>query len=288
MANIKITDVRSLPGDSSFLVDDGKTSILYDTGFAFTGNKVAENIKKELLSRQLDYIFLTHSHYDHALGSVYIKRAFLNAKIIAGEYAAKIFARPTARATMRELDRKFADKNGVFGYEDLIDELSCDITVNDGDKIHCGDMTYTAISLPGHTKCSFGYYLEKEKLLLGSETLGVYFGNGVYMPSYLVGYNITLESFKKAKSLDIKKMLIPHYGVIEGDEVKEYLEGSYEASVYTAKKIKEMLLLGNSKEDILEWFKNELYTDIIAPSYPIDAFLLNTSIMIALVEKECV
>ena len=63
MANIKITDVRSLPGDSAFLVDDGKTSILYDTGFAFTGNKVAENIKKELLSRQLDYIFLTHSHY---------------------------------------------------------------------------------------------------------------------------------------------------------------------------------------------------------------------------------
>jgi hypothetical protein len=34
---MKITDVRVLPGDSGFLIDDGKTSILYDTGFAFTG-----------------------------------------------------------------------------------------------------------------------------------------------------------------------------------------------------------------------------------------------------------
>jgi metal-dependent hydrolase (beta-lactamase superfamily II) len=53
----------------TFLIDDGKTSILYDTGFGFTGDKVANNIKAVLKERKLDYIFLTHSHYDHALGS---------------------------------------------------------------------------------------------------------------------------------------------------------------------------------------------------------------------------
>ena len=40
---MKITDVRVLPGDSGFLIDDGKTSILYDTGFAFTGEQLAQN-----------------------------------------------------------------------------------------------------------------------------------------------------------------------------------------------------------------------------------------------------
>ena len=74
MKQLKITDVRALPGDSAFLVDDGKTSILYDTGFGFTGDRVAENVKKELGNRSLDYIFLTHSHYDHALGSVYLRK----------------------------------------------------------------------------------------------------------------------------------------------------------------------------------------------------------------------
>ena len=46
--DIKITDVREQKGDSAFLLDDGKTAILYDSGFAFTGNAVAEKIKKAL------------------------------------------------------------------------------------------------------------------------------------------------------------------------------------------------------------------------------------------------
>ena len=91
MKELKITDVRVNPGDASFLIDDGETAILYDTGFAFTGFGVAENIKKILGERSLDYIFLTHSHYDHALGSVYAKKYWPEAKVVAGEYAAKIF-----------------------------------------------------------------------------------------------------------------------------------------------------------------------------------------------------
>ena len=59
---VTITDVRSHPGDSAFLIDDGTTTILYDTGFAFTGYAVADNIRKVLGDRSPDYIFLTHSH----------------------------------------------------------------------------------------------------------------------------------------------------------------------------------------------------------------------------------
>ena len=77
--DIKVTDVRCQKGDAAFLIDDGKTSILYDTGFGFTGYAVAEIIKKILGERPLDYIFLTHSHDDHALGSAYILRHFPNA-----------------------------------------------------------------------------------------------------------------------------------------------------------------------------------------------------------------
>lgn len=35
MIPLTITDVRAVPGDSAFLIDDGKTALLYDTGFAF-------------------------------------------------------------------------------------------------------------------------------------------------------------------------------------------------------------------------------------------------------------
>ena len=133
--NIKITDVRVLKGDSAFLIDEGKTSILYDSGFGFTGFQVAENIPRELNGRELDFIFLTHSHYDHALGSAYILKRFPKAKVVAGEYAEKIFSKPSARAVMMDLDKKFALKNGVEYYENLSDNLRVDIPVSDGDKI---------------------------------------------------------------------------------------------------------------------------------------------------------
>ena len=82
MTALKVTDVRCLPGDSAFLLDDGETSILIDSGFGFTGFSVADNIRKVLGERKLDYIFLTHSHYDHALGSAYILRRYPEATVV--------------------------------------------------------------------------------------------------------------------------------------------------------------------------------------------------------------
>ena len=85
MNSINIVDVRVSPGDSGFLIDDGKTVILYDSGFAFTGYAMADKIKEYLGDRKLDYIFLTHSHYDHVLGSVYALKYWPDAKVVAGE-----------------------------------------------------------------------------------------------------------------------------------------------------------------------------------------------------------
>lgn len=286
--NIKITDIRALKGDSAFLIDDGKTSILYDSGFAFTGNIVAENIKRELKGRSLDYIFLTHSHYDHALGSAYVLKHFENAKVVAGKYAQKIFEKTTAKALMRELDRKFANKNGVDEYEDLIDNLRVDIAVSDSDKIKAGDMLFTALELPGHTKCSVGYYLESEKLLLSTESLGVYVGEGVVLPSYLVGYQMVLDSIKKVQSLGVEKILIPHYGVIEKGEAELYLKIAYESAVETAEEIVSILKSGKTKEQAVSHFATKFYKGKVKEIYPYDAMMLNTSITVNLLEKELV
>ena len=192
--DIKITDVRCQKGDASFLIDNGKTSILYDTGFGFTGYSVAENIKKCLGDRQLDYIFLTHSHYDHSLGSAYILRYYPNAKVVAGKYAVDIFKRDGAKRVMKELDAKFATACGVNDYEFLGDELRVDIAVDDGDIVNAGDMSFEVINLPGHTRCCVGYYFKEEGLLLSNETLGVYDGDKTILPAVLVSFSDAITS----------------------------------------------------------------------------------------------
>ena len=286
--SIKITDVRHLKGDSAFLIDDGKTAILYDSGFAFTGYEVAQNIKKELKGRNLDYIFLTHSHYDHAAGTPYILRCFKDAKVVAGEYAVKIFSKPTAKALMRDLDKKFAFKNGIDSYDDLIDDLKVHIAVKDGDEVKAGDMSFVAINLPGHTRCSVGYYLKSEKLLLSTESIGVYIGKGQVIPSYLVGYEMTLDSIKRVKELEIDKILVPHFGVLEKSDARDYLDTAFESAVTTAEEIVGIFKSGGTKDDAINHFVEKFYHGKVKEIYPYDAMMLNTTITVSLLEKELV
>ncbi len=286
MKELKITDVRVNPGDGAFLVDDGDTAILYDTGFAFTGFEVAKKIKNILGERNLDYIFLTHSHYDHALGSVYILCYWPNAKVVAGDYATKIFAKPTARAIMRDLDRKIAQKCGVTDYEDLIDELKVDLAVSDGDVIKAGDMEFVVLNLPGHTKCSVGYYCPSRKLLLSCETIGVYNGDDDVVPSYLVGYEMAISSIERVQKLDIESIVIPHYGLLSGEKAKFYLKKAKQSAVETADEIVDMLKAGKNKEEIIDFFKNKFYYGYIKEIYPVDAMELNTGITIDLLARE--
>ena len=286
--NLTITDVRALSGDSAFLLDDGETAVLYDTGFGFTGGRIAQNIRSILGERELNYILLTHSHYDHVLAVPHILKVYPHARVIAGEYACRILSKPSARATMRALDRSAAQKEGITDYEDLADTLHVDAAVKDGDEIACGKMTFCVIGLPGHTKCSIGFYLREKRLLLAAETLGVYFGRGACMPIYLVGYQMTLDTFEKTGALDIEQMLIPHYGVVDRQEAYDFLAESKDAAIRTAQKVCRILSGGGGKEEAYAYLKATFYTERIRPAYPIDAFNLNTSILIDLIQRELV
>lgn len=286
MIPLTITDVRAVPGDSAFLIDDGETAVLYDTGFGFTGYSVADNIQRILGDRPLDYILLTHSHYDHALGSAYIQKQYPNVQVVAGNYAQSIFRKPTARAVMRDLDRKAAASHGITAYEDLIDELQVDLPVWDGDVINCGRMRFEAVELPGHTKCSVGYYLAENQLLLATETLGVYCGSGEFLPSFLVGCQMSLDSIQKAAKLQLQQMLFPHYGIISGQELRSCLAQGEECVRQVCRLILELLTSGKTTDEILQHLTQLFYTDRVKPIYPYDAYRMNTEIMINLVRKE--
>ena len=288
MRDLKITDVRSLPGDSGFLIDDGKTSVLVDSGFAFTGDAVAENIRKALGERPLDHIFLTHSHYDHALGSAYALKYWPEAQVTAGEYATKIFQKPTAKQLMREMDRKFADRCGVGEYEDRVDDLRVDRPVKDGDTVTAGDMVFTAVNLPGHTKCSVGFYLAENKMLISTETIGIFAGDGIIFPSYLVGYRMALDSIERVEKMDIENILLPHYGLLDKELTRFYLDNAKKNAVETAEEMVAIMKNGGTKEEAAQFFKDKYYKGSVKTIYPKDALDLNTEIMVNLLERECV
>lgn len=286
MNELKVTDVRKEKGDSAFLLDDGETAILYDSGFGFTGFQVAQNIKNTLGERTLDYIFLTHSHYDHALGSAYILRYFPDAKVVAGRYATEIFKRDGAKRTMRELDRKFADKCGCGEYEFLGNELRVDIPCDDNDIIRAGKMQFQVLNLPGHTKCSVGFYCKEYELLLATETLGVYDGESTILPSCLVGYKMTVDSIERVQKLKIKKLLAPHYGILNERQTEFFITNMKNSTEKIIGEISENIKAGLTDNEIFEKFKEKYLHGYIKEIYPVDAMKLNTEIMISLIKKE--
>lgn len=286
MTEIKVYDVRALQGDSAFLIDNGETSILYDTGFGFTGEKIAENIKKVLGERKLDYILLTHSHYDHALASVKICEKYPEAKVIAGSYATDIFKRPGAKAVMTDLDAKAAKKYGIEECTIDADKLKVDISVNDSDVITLGDITFRVLNLPGHTKCSVAFYCEERELLLSCETLGVYNGESKITPSVLVGCDCTLESINRVSELKIKNILAPHIGLLNEEKTGFFLGNMKSATENAIKLIADCIKDGLSNEAIFDIYSETYRNDFNDEAYPIDAARLNTHIMTELIRKE--
>lgn len=285
MKNVKVLDMRVVPGDSAYLILTDTTAILYDSGFAFTGYALADKIKNILGERKLDYIFLTHSHYDHCLGSAYVKNAYPGAIIVAGCHTAEVFARPHAIAKMRELDNAHAKHYGIGEYEFKGDALCVDLVVEEGAEITCGDLKFRVYEFPGHTKCSIGFYEITNKLLLSSETLGIYHGDGI-LPICLTGYGDALLSIDKLKTLDIDYLLVPHLGLIDRAKTKHYLsivEGEFQ-------KAKELIISslkkGIDKEIIIEEFGRTFTGGPIHDIYPPDASHLNSSLMIDLIKKE--
>lgn len=286
MQNLKVYHVGAIEGDSAYLLVGDNTAILCDSGFAFAGEKLAQNVKEILGDRKLDFILLTHSHYDHVLGSPYVKKLYPQAKTVAGEYAAKIFEKPSAKALMRELDKNNAVAHGVLEYEDLIDNISVDIAVKDNDIITLGDLKFTVLALPGHTKCSVGFYLNDNKLLIGCETLGLYTGENDVMPCFLVGYEMAKSSIKRVMAMDIETILVPHFGLLEGEEAKIYLQKSLENAIDVTEDILDMLEGGADDQEAFEYFSDRFYKGKLKEVYPLDAMTLNTNIMINLIKKE--
>lgn len=290
VGSFTVTNVTACVGGECFLFVNDKVSFILDSGFGFCAPGLYNNIKKELKNRKLDYILLTHSHFDHCLASGYITSQYPDCKVIAGEYAAKIVAKDGARATMRRLDEAAALSAGWEPMkEDLTTLLHVDIPVADGDCLDLAGTKAMVVSLPGHTKCSVSYFFPEEKIFFGCETLGIFCDCDKIMPSFLVGYQMSLDSIEKAAKYSdlIDYYFIPHQGYLSSADSKEFFDLSYKSHIFGKDLILRAYKEGRSTEEIIKAFEEVYYTELARKTYPYSSFLENANIQIPLIIREC-
>lgn len=283
----QIFNVGIVRGSEAFLLINDDGAALIDSGFAFCGEEMAKKAEKLLGGRPLDCILLTHSHYDHASGVPYCREIWPNVKVYAAAYAKRVFERPGAIKTIREMNDNAAQVFGCPGYRAADDLLYVDVPLSDGDSIQVGSMEFTALETPGHTMDCLSFWCESERLLISSETIGYPLLPDKVSPTFLVGYEMTINSIRRLKALGAEKQIISHLGLVDRPFIVEFLD----KSEIWMEKTKDMILdahaEGRSVDDIRQLLKNEFYKGEIIPLQPEKAFDLNSHYMVNMIIREC-
>jgi len=282
-----VVNVGPVAGGEAFLLRAKDCNILFDTGFGCGGDLLVQRLRNELEDQALDYILLSHSHYDRAPAAAWCIQEWPTCKIVAGYKTKSVFSRPGAIATMRRLDSAASEKFNIHSSKDYFDKLRVDIPLSDGESFVAGNNSITLLQLPGHTNCSVGYWLPDCGLLMSSESLGVYVpGSQFVVSALLTGFSIGIESIKRCADLPIEHMLIPHCGLIHGAECHRFLQCSLEQNYSIQTNVRKLIDQGFNREELRIFLKDYLYRGAAREIQPEEAFDENSGYIIDTMIRE--
>jgi len=277
-----IINVTGGEGSSTaFLIIGEDKTALIDCGMAYCASNLIKNIQQVLDNgRKLDYILLSHSHYDHMGAVPYLREVWTDVKVMAAEYAKNVLAKDSALKTIRELGNGAAVLYGngqLLNYDDSL--IKVDEKISEGDCLDLGGTIITVLETPGHTKCSLSFLVNNE-VIFPSETSGVMGKSGKNYPSFIISYDQTINSIKKCQGANAKYIVSPHLGFVSEDEVPTYWEKCMEAAKMTRNFVLELFQEGYDEDIIFKEYKNNFQDEEAKSLQPERAFEINNRAMI--------
>ncbi|QAT43017.1 MBL fold metallo-hydrolase [Aminipila luticellarii] len=276
-------------GGEAILVFGSKKTFLVDCGMAYCGDRVVRNIEFALAMHDrtsLDGILLSHSHYDHIGALPYMKKRWPEAVVYGAAKAKSVFARPGARALMKELGTVARDLYSESKNEILVDGLAVDVVVSEGDEISIGDEYFKVLETKGHTDCSLTYILEPRKIMFASESTGVLENPQFVHTSILKSYKDSIESALKCKAYQPKYIICPHFGILPEYFTDEYFDLYIKSAEYKKDFLLDLHRKGLDKEQILAEYVKYHWSERRAQEQPKEAFTINGGHMIDVILKE--
>jgi glyoxylase-like metal-dependent hydrolase (beta-lactamase superfamily II) len=241
----------------------GKHPVLFDAGMTFMGPLYLAGLKTHLgEADRLKFHFLTHSHFDHAGASPYLKRHIPDMKIGASPAAAETFRKPNAIELIRNLSRSLEEQYAdLIGKEDVTFQgLEIDLVLDDGMEIDLGEgRTCIVIATPGHTRDSLSFYIPALKAVITGEAVGVFDRNYTIHPEFTSSYKDYLNSLKKLAALDIDLIMMSHFFVLTAEDARGYINRSIDQTELFKERIERYLQDsdGNRKSVVQKIFKED-------------------------------
>ncbi len=269
---------EQMPG---FLLD-GNAPAMFEAGMSVFGAYYIEEIKNLLGARPLEYLFLTHMHFDHCGAAGHLKREFPDLTICASAAASAIIEKPSALETIKML-------NCVPGMEDsqIFIPFKIDRILEDGEIVVLpGGVTVQAIAVPGHTRDLTAYYLPNNKVLMPSEAVGAPVAGGYILSEFLVDYESYLESLDILSKIDADMLIMGHKNIFTGKDARDHFPRALEQTVLFKGRIAALIRKNNADfVKVVETIKKEEYDQLPEPKLPEAAYMLNLNAKVRTVAK---
>ncbi len=198
------------PADAAiYLVRFGDKAALIDAGCGKGHSRLSKHIAECLAPNgQLEYLLLTHCHFDHTGGAEAVRNEF-GCRIVAHELDAVY------------LESGDSEVTAASWYGDRLEPLTVDIKIRGEETtLEIGSGRLTAIHWPGHSPGSVVYttYINGQLVLFGQDV------HGPINPALLSDEEQYQASLKKLVALDADLLLEGHFGIFRTKgEVREFI-----------------------------------------------------------------
>jgi glyoxylase-like metal-dependent hydrolase (beta-lactamase superfamily II) len=228
--NERITAIASkaYPG---YVVQGDNARLMIDAGLNWLGPVYLSSLRGLLgAAGQLDYLLLTHSHYDHVGSASYLKAHLPGLRLGGHERVAGLLQKPSALELMNRLSdshTKLREAAATAAREDLtVTSTELDLALKEGDELDLGGLTCKVYETPGHTRDSLSFhFLELDALFVG-DACGVLETEPEthVRVEFLSSYQDYLDSIERIIDQAPRMLGLAHRWVLTGDDVKDFLE----------------------------------------------------------------
>ena len=280
-------------GGEAILILGRGNNVLIDCGMAYSAHITIENIKKVLADEavikdsrcrqgKLDYILLSHSHYDHMGALPYILEEFPEAKVLAGAHCAKVLEREGAKKLIKELGETARDLYDPGSRMEIIAEgIHVDEVLEEGSCLYIGEKGdeaeyIKAIETPGHTNCSMSFLIMPMGLLFSSESTGILEGEDYVHTPCLKSFIQGIASAEKCRAIDARHLCLPHFGMVPDSFIPEFWDMFIKECGSKTDFISRLENEGLSQDEILSRYVERYWTPIKEEEQPKEAFEINS------------